>query len=735
MKSNRKPFLREARAFILIALFIFVLAMFTLFAQTLNFVLSMQTMESMAYVDACDDEYSKDADKDIREAITLLENDKDSPFTKRIYVLDKETSNIISTSSDVDSAIADELNTQSNKEYAFIGAQWCRVSDFTYYKVLVQVDLFPVVQEFLGETALFFLESMLLLVLVLIVLAVLRIKFLHKERKINLIPSSAMMLCFVAMFALVGLHTELEILDDYVNQEKTTVTKNLEYVCNGNYGGKNLTTDNINDVISHLETNSLSIKEIKHDNLNSLIEKASGAGTFDVANNIEIVFDDNFIKDKQTNFYIQAGLMCLLAFVLIHELYGKKGATFKQEHKEESSETSFTPDDLRIKTILATVGIATASFSIVNVLRIREVVMFNWTENTDVIIGAIFTITLLATLVGSFFSSTILKKCGNVKAYIIVAASLGLIGASLCGVSNNPVVFVIGLIVINIATVTVKMTGDFYTTLIENQERKDKCYIELDSGRSIGEVAGTIAGGIISAIVGYALLQMVVSVIFLLVIVSTFSLNGSLYKTSGSGKAGPKETLNSIKSVLKSKETMLYLLCMVIPGSIPYMLLEYKLPLDIAALGLTAIVLSFVKVIASVVNVYSMPLFHVVSRYLKPLNHAVCYRLACGGVLLFYLISGSLAGIFISVILLGFLNGLGTYSVTKTFRELPDNEKIPESDRFVALKVITKTGDTISPTILSSIQNPFVISGIVFVLPLIYFIHDKRRKMALKRSS
>ena len=726
-KSDWTFFLREVRVFAFVALFIFLLTAFGLFGKTLDLVLSLQTMESSAYLTHYDREYNANNKDDIKEAIGLMEQDKTSALKKQIFILDKTTSEVISTSSEVDSAITNELYAQSNDRFIFMGTSCCHASNFEHYKVLTKVDIFPIFQQFLDTSLSFMLRSLAWMAVAVLILALLRLRPIASRRKLSMVISGVVMFCFISTFALQALKTELDQLDSFVDSEKTTVVQDLDYVCNGVQDKKDVNSEYMKDLLGHLIENCNSIQSAELKNLDSLQETVLSGRTFDVASNLEFTLDGEYIKNQQVNYYIQAGLMFLLAFILIHELYVKPGATFKNRQEDEASSV-ITRDDKMLKGILSIIGIATACFSLVNVLRIREVVLLNWTENTEMIIGTIFTITMLASLIGTFLSSSILKKCGSVKAYIIVTASFGLIGASLCGVSNNPVIFVVGLIVINIATVTVKMAGDFYTTLIDDQERKDKCYTELDSAKSIGDVVGTIVGGVVSVIVSYAFVQMAVSVIFLVVISYTLALKTPPRKKSQQEGGGIKEMFISLKNVLKNKDALLYLIFVAIPGSIPFMLVEYKLPLDIAALGLTAVVLSFIKVVASVVNVYSVPLFHVVSRYLKPLDHVIIYRSLGVGVLLFYLVNGSLLAIFVSVVALRFLDAIGGYSITKTFRDLPANKDVPESDRLVALRTVCKVGDTATPTILSTVNNPFLLAGVVFVAPFVYYINDKRKK-------
>ena len=796
-KFDRASFLREVKVFVLVAVFIFALTALNLFTQTMNFVLSLQTMETTAYLEYFDQSYNKNNNDAIKETISRLENDESSPLKKQIYILDREDSTFISTSSKVDQQIADELTAQNNDLFIFFGKYSCRTADLDHYKVLVKVDVLPVYQQFMEASAIFAIRSLIWLGVVILILAILRLNPL-KLKKLNTIAGAVIMFCFIVSFAAQAAETELTQFDTFVESEAVTLISDVDYAYNGEYSQKNLDPAYLETLFDRLHESTISIEDIKLNNADSLTGDNANSTAFDIANNIEIIPDYEAIDNEKLDFYLQAGLMFLLAFVLVYEFYkvrrtqreeqNESAALYKQDKVSlpgkqsegaevaevssegaEALETSsegieapevskmdakkgaqacvktgakagaskkkskkppslLTKDDNRIKSLLAVIGVATAGFGIVNVLRIQEIVLRNWTEDTALIISAIFTATTIVTIAGSLFASAIFKKFGSVKIYIIAISLMGLIGSVLCGISDSPVIFIIGLMIATTAIATIRLTGDFYTTLIDDEDRKDECYMELDSGKSIGEVVGTISGGVVSAIASYAFVQVSVGVVFLAVIFYALKLKSSSFVLPKDSQLDIEKGFASFKKVLKCKNARKFLLCVVITGSIPYMLIEYKLPLDIAALGYSAIMLSFIKVVLNVIQIYSTPLYIMVDKRFKPFDHAIIYRLLCVPVLLIYFLSGSLIGIFIAVVLSGFLDGSGIYAVRKVFRDLPELASIPESDRLVVYNALGKVGDTVSPTILSTVSNPFILSAIVFVPPLLYFIWVKRKK-------
>ena len=392
---------------------------------------------------------------------------------------------------------------------------------------------------------------------------------------------------------------------------------------------------------------------------------------------------------------------------------------------KKTGAADLTENDKKIRTALLLIGLASACFGIVNVLRIRQVVMANWTDNVSAIISIIFTATMVATIIGSIISSTLLKKCGSVKTFIIVTCALGIAGSIACCISNNVLIFVAGLLIYNLAYTTSRMSDDFYITLIDDAGRKDRCGVEFNAAKGIGTVVGTIAGGIVSEVVSFAFVQMVTGVLFLLIVLYAMRFNGADFKTCGS-KSSIKDTISCVGTAVKKPRLLLFMVCVVMVGSLPYMLIQYKLPLDIAALGFSAVVLSFIKTAQEMVEIYARPLYHIISRRLTPVMHAALYMVVSGIIMIFYMLSGgSIVMIAISIACIGLADSAGQYSVTKSFREHPDLTDVPESDRIVMLRLTQKAGDTITPPFLSALQGSLALPLVAIVLPIIYLVQDK----------
>ncbi len=376
-----------------------------------------------------------------------------------------------------------------------------------------------------------------------------------------------------------------------------------------------------------------------------------------------------------------------------------------------------------------------SAFSIVSVLRIRQVVMLYWTDNVTLLISVIFTCTMIASVIGSSISSSILKKCENVKIYAIATLSIGTIGALMCGISSNIVIFIAGLMIFNAARSQISMLGDFYSSLLSDVDRKDHCQIEFSSGESLGQVIGNIIGGFISVVLSFAFVQILAAACFIASLFLCLVFRKSELKIHSSETHQAESGNSSILKVLLRSDVLVYGICIVIPSSVSFLLVRYKLPLDVAALGLSAVVISLAKTMQKVIRLYANPLYHVVSRHVSPTFHLVAFVVLNGAIVMFYLLNNSLMGIIVSVAAMGFLNGAGYYTTTKALREMKSLADTQESDRMVALDLYRRIGDTLSPTLLSVMGNGIALPLMIAIAPFFYLAKVKAKARASRKGT
>ena len=435
--------------------------------------------------------------------------------------------------------------------------------------------------------------------------------------------------------------------------------------------------------------------------------------------------DDTAVNNLKMNSYIEAVLMLLLAFMVVYELQNK--ARKEQKQKKRGVEATLSENDYRMRMVLVVVGICMAAFNVVSVLRIRQVVMLHWTENVALLVSVIFTCTMVANVIGSFISSIVLESCKSVKTYAVVAVGTAMAGAFMCGASFNIVIFIVGLLVFNVGGSMMLMLSDFHTSLISDINRKDVCQVELVSGFSLGQVIGNIIGGVISVVLSYAVVQVMAAVFLGAALFLCFSLSKDELALHTAKSHGVKSNMTSVLKVLIKGDVLVYAICIILPSAIAQSVVQYKLPLDVAALGLSALVVSLAKTTQRVVRVYANPLYHVVSRHVSAAFHLVAYVALCGGVVLFYVLSNSLAGMIITVGAIGFINGAGGYATTKVFRKMKVLSGIQESDRMVGLDLIRRIGSTVSPTLLSVCGNSVALPIAIAVAPFIYLAKVKSK--------
>ncbi len=723
MNFDFRKFQKEALTLFLLSFFIFILTCISLFAHINTHVLSIVSAEPAGYVSYFDTHYDASNNATIKQVIGLLEEEAADGYSANIYVLDKDTNTIISSNGDVPGAVKERLLSDVNEKLIAIDESTCSVSNFTHYKVFVKAsvpEIFAVLVELVTSFALTMLGAF---VVALLLLALVH-RFFAEGSTGRLVATVVLILAVVFSFAGNVLFLELETIDSANEIEASNLKLDVEDIYRNPDLFKLTDQAQLVEVVNSIAKETETIKEVAAST--SLQGKAISASSVDEINDsLQIVTDETAVGNLKMVSYIEALLMFLLAFMVVYEL--QKKARNKQKLKASGTVAALTANDSRMRTVLMVNGICTSAFNIVNGVRIRQVVMYYWTDNVAVIVSTIFTVTLIASVLGSAVSSLILRKCNSVKTFSILGLGIGIAGALMCGLSSNIVVFLAGLMIFNVARSLIMMLADFYTTLLSDIARKDSCQIEFASGTSLGQVIGNIIGGVFSVVLSFAFVQVMTAACLAvsLFICLSFSNSELLVKTDESRK--PK--LNPVDAVkyLINLDVLVYSICIVLPSSIAFILVQYKLPLDVAALGLSAVVISLAKTSQKVVRIYANPLYHVVSRHMSLPAHLVAYISISGAIVLFYMLSNSLMGMVFSVAALGFMDGIGYYATTKAFREMDALSGAQESDRMVSLDIVRRIGDTASPTLLSVFGNGAVLPVMIIVAPFLYLAKVKAK--------
>ena len=724
---DKRKFQKEALTLFLISIFIFVLTCISLYAQTNTHVLSVVSAEPAGYVGYYDTHYDSSNDTIIKKVIIALEEDTKDSYDKEIYILNKDTNTFLSSTEDIPDAVKEQLNSNVNEKLIVIEDSTCKVTTFDHYKVLVKARIPQIISQFIDT-----IVSLILVMLVIFAIALLLLAIFHKlfaeGSTGRLVATIVIILAVVSSFAGGSLYTEIKTIDLAKQTEESNLKLDLAAIC------QNADELGISDQAQILEAansiakSSQTIKEVTSslDLHGKAIDKRSADEIVSILN---IVTDDASIKNLKMNSQIEALLMFLLAFMLVYELQNKTRR--EQKQKKSVAKVQLTASDYRMRTILMAKGICISAFSVVNVLRIRQVVMMHWTDNVTILISTIFTCTMVASVFGSFISSIILKSCKSVKTYSIFVLAVGMIGAFMCGISSNIVIFFAGLMIFNAANSQISMFSDFYSSLISDIDRKDKCQVEFSSGDSIGRVVGNIIGGVISVVLSFAVVQMMAAACLGIALLMCLAFDKNELKVNLDEAHSTKSDMSNIIKALIRSDVLIYLLCIVLPSSIIYTLVQYKLPLDVAALGLSVLVVSLAKTMQRVIHVYANSLYHVASRHMNIIIHLVAYISISGGIVLFYMINNSLVGVIVSVAALGLMDGIGYYTTTKSFREMEVLSSTQESDRMVGLNLARKVGDTIAPTLLSVFGNGAMLPIMIIIAPFAY-LAKVRAKMNKK---
>ncbi len=707
-------FKKEALALFLVSLFIFVLTCISLFAQINNCALSVIMAEPAGYIGYFDKHYDPSNDPIIKKIITVLEEDSAGVYHKEIYVLNKDTNTFLSYTGDTPEAAKEQLTSKVNEHLIIIDDNTCKVIDLDHYKILVKARVPYLIDEFLDTIRGLSLTMFLGTALALLLLALAHKWFADGSMK-RLVATVVLVLGVVLSFAGSSLQVQLQTIERARQVEAYALKLDALAVCQNHWELGLIHQPELLEFANSIAKASQTIREVT-----SSVDLADKAIVPEAADEIvgtfEIVTDDDAINHLRMNSQISALLMILLAFMIVYEL--QKKARLKQ--RMHGTEAALTESDHRMRMVIMVSSICGAAFNIVNVLRIRQVVMLYWTDNVMVLIGTIFTFTMIATTLGSFVSSIVLKSCKSMKTYSIFTLGLGAVGAFLCGASSNIIVFLAGLMIFHVARAQIGMFANFYSSLISDVDRKDNCQIEFSSGESLGKVIGNIIGGVISVVLSFTVLQIAVAACLVIALFLCLAFSKSELAVPLEAASGAKSNFSGILKILARGDVFLYAICIVFPGSIAYNLVEYKLPLDVVALGMSTLVISLATTMQRVVETYATPLYHVVNRHMSVSIQIVAYVALKGGLVLFYMLDNSLVGMIVSVAAMGFVDGVGFYSTTKAFREMEVLAGTHESDRMVGLEFVRRIGGTCAPMLLSVLGNGATLPLMIIAAPFAY---------------
>ncbi len=713
---DKLKYKKEALIFFSVSIFIFLLTCISLYAEINSRVLSVISAEPAGYVGYYDKHYDTSNDTIIKKVITVLEEDTADIYDKEIYVLNKDTGTFLSSAGEIPDAAKEELTSKINENLIIIDESSCKVIDFDHYKVLVKARVPYIIDEFIATIANLTLIMLGGIALALLLLALAH-KFFAEGSTKRLVATILLVLGVVFSFAGTSLNVQLETLDRAQQVEAYALKLDLVAICQNPQELGLTEQKQLLEFANSIAKSSQTIKEVT-----STVDLQGKAilpdAAHEIVSTLEIVTDEKEINNLKMNSQISAVLMLLLAFMIVYEF--QKKARLKQEQGTHGGEAVLTESDHRMRMVIMVSSIGLSAFNIVNVLRIRQVVMLYWTDNVMVLIGTIFTLTMIGNMLGASIASILLKICKSVKAYAIFIVGIGAVGAFLCGASSNIIIFLVGLMIFNVARAQVFMFAPFYSSLLSDVNRKDSCQVEFAAGESLGRVVGNIIGGVISVVMSFAVVQMSAALCFAIAVFMCLAFSKSELAVNLAEAGNAKSSGSDILKIMLRGDVLIYSICIILPASVAYNLVQYKLPLDVATLGMSALVISLATTMQRVIQTYASPLFHVINRHMNITFHAVAYVAITGALVLFYMLDDSLGGMIVSVAAMGFMDGVGVYATTKEFREMEVLASTPESDRMVSLELVRRIGGTISPTLLSVLGSGATLPIMIIVAPLAY---------------
>jgi predicted MFS family arabinose efflux permease len=188
--------------------------------------------------------------------------------------------------------------------------------------------------------------------------------------------------------------------------------------------------------------------------------------------------------------------------------------------------------------------------------------------------------------------------------------------------------------------------------------------------------------------------------------------------------------------VLKSRNTVRYLIEIVLPLFAANIFMSYLVPLEIDGFGYSSVMISALLLGAYLIAAYAGPaVTGFVTKMMRPGTASYVYCLGVAVLLTVYGIWKTFGVLVVVVLLLGFMDSFGPSVMTGAYTELNNKDGIRSSGSILVYMIATRIGMTIAPTMLVVSGTPFVLPFCIFAGVILYAVSSYwiRRKEVLLR--
>jgi len=455
-----------------------------------------------------------------------------------------------------------------------------------------------------------------------------------------------------------------------------------------------------------------------NDNIEScILNENYDTEDLDLSDCLDFVINNNTQKNVRIEFILSALLFIILAIIAYDKIYERI------EIPEDFYDVGLTVLDNKIITIelVNIIGnCLTWSLMLPRLLELAKINGGSWSSR----VGIIYSMGVAISTISSLISSKIAKYLGSIKKYIMLCFFVNFAGIVLFATVHNMIIGILAYYLVCIVDGLAGLIVYFYISGTDNRDRRDSFLVKIRSNFSVGQSIGIIVGGVLGSVLKYSIVLLIAAGFMLVSIIMLLRTNTEDYNQVSNNV----ENKLTIRDAFNKKESLLFLVLIIVPIAFYDVYLDYKFPMDIINLGLTTAVISFVSMIGRLVSAYTSKLTYTrLKKNIGLSTMSYVYLIGCAMMMLLYQLNASLGMIIFATIGMGLLDSFGTTAYNERFVDISREEHIEETDSNIIAKMGDKAGLATGPLLITLINNVLILPIVMMASLAAYMVLHKKK--------
>ncbi|MCL2033114.1 MAG: MFS transporter [Oscillospiraceae bacterium] len=338
----------------------------------------------------------------------------------------------------------------------------------------------------------------------------------------------------------------------------------------------------------------------------------------------------------------------------------------------------------------------------------------------EIIIGIPVTAEMLAGILAIAFSGKILARAGAKKTLYLCLIICGC-GAVLSGLSGNLIMFSGARAVAGFGFALATIAGRIIAAAQPEEESRSQMLASLVGGTLIGFCCGAVIGGLLSDRFGFSFVFLMSAAVMVICVPFVKRMGVSRIHSGGGF------SLKDMLAILKTKESVAFLLFIVFPIYAGGVFISFGVPFYGAVAGLSATIISALIMANSLIAAYLAPVTGKLVRRIMSLSKGVLFYGALTAASLFLaVLFPSIPVLVCVVVLLGIADSFGLVILIESFASGVDN-----TGSMIGMTLTGKAGQTVAPSIITAGGGTPVFLAVGTALGtaayMVFFLRKKQR--------